>query len=31
VSQHEFTVPVDNVLAVKIQWAITDDIQTNLP
>lgn len=31
VSQHEFSVPVDNVLSTKIQWAITDDIRTSLP
>jgi len=31
VSQHEFTVPVDNVLAAKIQLAITDNITTALP
>jgi hypothetical protein len=31
VSQHEFSVPVDNVLAAKIQLAITDNIVTSLP
>jgi hypothetical protein len=31
VSQHEFTVPVDNVLAAKIQFAITDEIATSVP
>ena len=31
VSQHEFTVPVDNVLAAKIQFAITDNIQASVP
>ena len=31
VAQHEFTVPVDNVLACKIQFAITDDIKTSVP
>jgi hypothetical protein len=31
VAQHEFTVPVDNVLAAKIQFAITDAITTSIP
>jgi len=31
VSQHEFTVPVDNVLACKIQFAITDNILASVP
>jgi hypothetical protein len=31
VAQHEFTAPVDNVLACKIQFAITDNIMTSVP
>jgi len=31
VAQHEFTVPVDNVLAAKIQLAITDQVETLPP